>query len=350
MRAFDLGEPDVRIGPDYHRYLLTIPSQPYQALYGVLSDLGFKPIGVDFISHRAALASHLAPDFQTFGLDVGFATLWAARAWSDVRHVPEQKLPEILDISGRFSTYHRLLTLRIRELSDAYRRCLLAELTDFSGGYKSPEHGTLFANGFQTYLEAAIHAFLADAAGLRDLIAETIWRLVLREPSTDVNTLSALLKRTKKLQIQSELLRRVHKAGADGGWLKNLTELRNSVTHIAPLANTHELHDSQIRLLRIGDGVTPIVHYPLTTQEGTLRQRPPPIDFDGDENEILARLQAYKAFVDESGDALLYAADVLRRLVELSTQVRDAAQLRHQMRTITDKDLVGPVVFHGRQP
>lgn len=350
LRAFDLDDPNVRIGPDFDRHFLTIPRQPYSTLYAALERIGLISLGVDFISHRADISGHLAPDFQFFAPNFGFPALWGERAWSDVRNVPEQKTPEIIDISGRFATYHRLLSLRIRELSDGYRRCLFAHLTDFDGRYIKPSHGTLFSNGFQTYVEAAIHAFLADAAGLRDLISEAVWRLVLREQSRDVTTLTALLKRTKQRQDRPPVLQSIHEAAVDGGWLKILTELRNSVTHIAPLANTHEMHETQLRLLHIGGGDVPIVHYPLTTREGSLRSRASPIDFDGDEGEIKMRIEAYAAFVEESGDALAYATDAMRRLVDLATQVREAAGLRHQMAVITSKDIIGPIVFHGPKP
>jgi hypothetical protein len=113
------------------------------------------------------------------------------------------------------------------------------------------------------HIEAAIHAFPADAAGMRDLIAEAAWRLVLKQPAADVTTLATLLKRTR---ARSEpLIVEIREAGAEGGWLKALTELRNAVTHIAPLANTHEVHLIDFRLQALGSGVLPYLHYPLTS-------------------------------------------------------------------------------------
>jgi hypothetical protein len=350
LRAFDLGDPNVRIGPEFDLHLLTIPKQPYSELYAALQRIGLVPLGVDFISGQGDILGRSAPDFQFFVPNSGFSALWGERAWSDVRNVPEQKTSEIIDLSGRFSTYHRLLNLRIRELSESYRRCLFAQVTDFEGRYKTSTHGTLFSNTFQTYVEAAIHAFLADAAGFRDLIAEAVWKLVLREQSRDVNTLSVLLKRTKQRSDPPPILQSIHEAAGETGWLKVLTGLRNSVTHIAPLANTHEMHETQLRLFRIGEGAVPIMHYPLTTREGSLRLRPEPIDFDGNENDIKARIEAYAAFVEESGDALAYAVETMRCLVRLATEVREVAGLRHQMAVLTGKDIIGPIVFHGRKP
>jgi hypothetical protein len=82
--------------------------------------------------------------------------------------------------------------------------------------------------------------------------------------------------------------------------------------------------------------------------DGSLRSRPEPIDFDAEDEEVLkARLDEYRQFVEHSRDALAYVTDVLDRLVMLGNVVRTAAGLRSQMRTITDKDIVGPVTIYG---
>lgn len=306
LRAFDIGDADVRVGPDYGLHLLQFPTQPYARTYAVLQDIGLEILGVDFISHRSALVAGEPPDFQVFWPQAGFAEMACERAWSQVRHVPEQRGPEIVDIAGRFATYLRLLNLRVRELSDAYRNCLRSKLIDLDGSYKRPQDRTLFANGYLVHMEAAIHAFLADAAGLRDLIAEAIWRLVLKEASQDVTTLASLLRRTRSRSNAAPLLTEIHAAGADGGWLRALTDLRNAITHVAPLANSHELHSTQVRLRPLRGGSAPIVHYPLTTAEGGLRPRPSPVDFE-QEAILKERLEEYRGFVDTSGDALTYA-------------------------------------------
>lgn len=348
LRAFDLGESDVRVGPDFNRYFMTFPTQPYQETYQVLHSFGLESIGVDIISSSVPDVLE-PPNFQTFTLEVGFAAKWSERAWGDVRHVPEQKTREIVDISGRFATYHRLLTLRIRELSEAYRRCLYACLTDLDGRYAPPKPNTFYSNGFQTYIEAAIHAFLADATGLRDLVAEATWRLVLGEPTKDVTTFSTLLKRTRQRKDGHPFLAHLHEAGSPEGWLKVLGQLRDSVTHIAPLANTHELHETQVRLQPLRGGSAPVLHYPLTTKDGAVRPRPDPIDFD-DEATLHERFKVYAAFVAESEDALRYASRTARQLITLADQVRQQAGLKHKMLEITDADIVGPSRFHSGTP
>jgi hypothetical protein len=349
LRAFDLGDDEVRVGPDYEWSLLQFPTQPYAQTFTALRGIGLRTIGVDFIAHRTTAVLRDPPDFQAFSLVGGFAGLDGERAWSQVKNVREQRSPEVVDTAARFSTYHRLLNLRLRELSAAYNNCLLAKLTDMDGSYRRPTDRTLFANGHLVNVEAAIHAFLADAAGLRDLIAEAVWRLVLREPAPDVTTLATLLKRTRTRADTPPLLSEIRTAGSVGGWLKAMTELRNAITHVAPLANSHELHSMQVRLQPLQGGSVPIVHYPLTTADGGLRPRPSFVDFD-ETAQLKARFDEYDEFVNQSGDALIYASETFDRLVSLATRVRLAAGLKHQLLTITDADIIGPVQFFPGMP
>jgi hypothetical protein len=349
QRAFDLGEPKIRIGPDLNRPFLTIPDQPYAEAYRALASIGLAPIGVDFITGPPRLREQAPADFQTLAEDHHCTALWCERAWSDVRNVPSQRDAITLSISARFTTYHRLLTLRIRDLSEAYRRCLLARLTDIDGQYSHPVPGSLFSNGFQTLIEAGIHAWLADAAGMRDLIAEAIWRLVLRESSDQVTTLTAFLRRTKGRDDDSGLIADLQAAGAADAWLKVLSDLRNGIIHAAPLANTHELHMTQCREQPLQGGSMPALHYPLTAAGGLLRPRPDPIDFE-DEAALEGRLREYRAFVDASGDALTYACATTTRLVVLANRVREAAGLSHRIRQITSADIIGPVRFAAPPP
>lgn len=262
-----------------------------------------------------------------------------------MKNVKSQRTPEIIDISSRFATYHRLLAIRIREISEAYKGTLTSKLTDIDGKYRRPEKDTLFSNGSQAHIEAAIHAFLADAAALRDLIAESIWKLILRNQNNEVTTLGSLIKKTKNYSHKGDLLSYIHCHGSDGGWIKNLTDIRNSIIYVAPLANTNELQSLHLRILQLKGGSIPIIHYPLTTSDGRLRIRPEPVDFD-DHHNLKARIQTYHDFVKQSGDALIYANRCLGQLVELGNKVRETAKLQHEILTITDADIIGPIRIH----
>jgi len=347
LRAYDIGDANIRIGPDLRCHLLSIPTQPYRRVYLALGSIGLDTLGVDFITNTGPISELQPPDFHIYTAGAGFAAMTGERAWSDVKNVPEQATAEILNIAGRFTTYHRLLTLRIRDLSEAYRACLLLHLTDLDGKYAAPVEGQLFSNLFRTHIEAAMHAFLADAAGLRDLIAETIWRLVLNRSTREVTTLATILKRTRSSPAEHPLLAELHAAGAEGRWLKVLTDLRNAIIHIAPLGNTHELHLMQLRLNPVKGGVVPGLHFPLTAADGTVRPRSEPIEVR-DEAQFKARRDTYRDFVDGSGDALAYACQTTALLIGLAARVRVATGLRQQMLQITDADIVGKVrIFKG---
>lgn len=343
-RAFDIGEPEIRVGVDFNRTMLTIPNQPYEHVFAALETIGLQVIGADFIS-GASHDLNLPPDFHPITQTYEVSALWGERAWSDVKNVKSQRTPEIIDISSRFATYHRLLAIRIREISEAYKGALTSKLTDIDGKYRRPEKDTLFSNGFQAHIEAAIHAFLADAAALRDLIAESIWRLILRNQNNEVTTLGSLIKKTKNYSHKGDLLSYIHCHGSDGGWIKNLTDIRNSIIHVAPLANTNELQSLHLRILQLRGGSIPIIHYPLTTSDGRLRIRPEPVDFDDHQN-LKARIQTYHEFVKQSGDALIYANRCLGQLVELGNKVRETAKLQHEILTIMDADIIGPIRIH----
>jgi hypothetical protein len=264
-----------------------------------------------------------------------------------VKNVPDQRTPEVLDISGRFKAYHRLLTLRIGDLSEAYRHCLFGQMFDLQGKRQHPPDRQLFSNGFQPRLEAAVHAWLADAAGLRDLIAEAVWRLVLKDAEPGPKKLAPFLTATKARTAEHPLVAELQIAGAAGGWLKVLSDLRNDVLHTAPLANSQELDSMQVRMLQLASGGgLPSAHYPLTLADGGLRPRPAPVNFD-DEANLRSRLDAYRDFVDGSGDALDYAVRTTERLIGLATRIREAAGLTHKIRNITSADLIGPIQIGG---
>ncbi len=340
-RAFDLGGEQVRIGPDFPRRFLEIPTRPYAETFRALQSIGLRPIGVEFLTRATQIGAD-APDFQTFDIRAGYTAMTGRHEWSQVQNIETQRSSQILDVSSRFSTYYRLLTYRVLGLSEAYRSTLIGQLTDFDGSYRIPEDGTLFSNGFRTALEAAIHAFLADAACLRDLIAEAIWKLVLREPSTDVTTLRTFIKRTKQRKDDHPIVRQVHEAAEEDGWLFTLTSLRNAVIHIAPMGNAHELSECQVRFQALQGGSIPTIHYPLLSSNGRVRPSQDPVDFYDDEIREV-RLADYDAFVKSSMDALEYLCGCHFRLVRMATDVRVAAQLDHKMLELTDKDIIGPV-------
>jgi hypothetical protein len=203
------------------------------------------------------------------------------------------------------------------------------------------EDNLFFDNTFRRYIDAAIHAFVGDAASFRDLLAETTWRLVLRgtEP---VRKLSAFLRAAKSTNqpIAQEIL----EASNEGGWLKGLTDLRNHITHVAPVGRGSSLQFCQPRVLTIASEVQVLcMHYPLLDESGAVREHPFPVDKE--KTAIKKALENYKSFADTSQDALQYAWVTLNKLVQLFAEVRSVCALRSEIPHLTDADIIGKPTF-----
>lgn len=339
LRAIDLGNGPVSIEVDPDKVFAEFQRPRYSQLYGMLSHHGMTPVGVDISSHRMQADGLMPPDWRVFVAGKGFYISDVEQDWGNVRNVEGQKDAALVDLSLRFQTYLRLLLLRIRHLSEAYHQALRAKMlsAEAFGGEATPG---LFAGAYLTDIEAAIHAFLADASGLRDLIAEALWRLVMKQEDGAVTVLSSFLKKARS--HDDPLVAEVVAAGAEGGWLKTLTTLRNAITHVAPLAQSQELHMMDLRQATLGDIAAPILHFPLLTEAGELRARP--TLFAGSPREMMqARLEEYRAFVAGSGDALEYCLQTLDRLAHLAARVRVAAGLQAEMMVFDQSNIIGGV-------
>ncbi len=311
----------------------------YSDLYRQIRSFDLSVVGAEFLN----LQSHkglAAPDWQCASAAGGFKILSERNLWAQVRHAAgKDGRPVIFDIAARVSTYLDLLPIRIFELSRSYQRSLRSHCADRVAPKK--RDNTFFQNSFQRYIDAAIHAFVADAASFRDLIAESVWRLVLQQ-NESVTTLARFLKRAK--ESEDEIAQSILAAGREGGWLYSLTNLRNHITHVAPVGRASAFHMSQDRLVKIGPSFeVSTLHYALLDSNGVVREAPEP-DFR-DAANMRAALEEYRTFCNTSLDALAYSWSTLDKLVGLISEVRTSAGLRAEMPVITDKDLIGKVRF-----
>lgn len=336
LRAVDDRSGMVFVQAGHDQRLAQFPAPPYHDLYRHLIAGGVRPIGAEFVN-RQSLQGLMAPDWQCAALEGGFKLRKERDLWSGVRHaaIADGALV-VRDLAERAGTYLDLLPIRILQLSEAYNQALRAHIANGNAD------SVFFENTFSDYIDAAIHGFVADAASFRDLIAESLWRLIVKETGP-VTTLSALLKKAKS--HSHPLVQSVIAAGADGGWLKNLSELRNHITHVAPVGRSADFHMCQPRKLKIGKTIeVTALHYALLEGAGTLRPDPGPVDFNC-EDAIRARLEEYQGYCNTSIDALEYAWMTLGKLLDLLTDLRLAARLRSEMLTLTDKDVVGDIVL-----
>jgi hypothetical protein len=128
-----------------------------------------------------------------------------------------------------------------------------------------------------------------------------------------------------------------------GEWLGQLSYLRNEITHAAPIGG-RGLRDCTVRAHQLGEGVVPRLHYPLFGGDGKVFDDTLELDFK-DEASARATINHYQAWSNCSVDALDYAWRVTDHLVKLLARVRIASEICGEMPTITDKDILGPVVF-----
>jgi hypothetical protein len=340
LRAVDLndGKVWIEISPDHRFGHFETP--PYPQLYDVLQKLGFETIGIDFLENHV-FAGAMPPDWQTFRLGSGCYDLVAERAWSHVGHAADQNSDLILKIlAGKIRTYLRLIPIRLRQLSDAYNQSLRSAVSKPA----PTEIGNHFDNGWTTYIDAAVHAFLSDASAFRDVLAETIWRIILKRESVAVTSIRGLIKhaRSEDHPLVSTVLESTRE-----GWLRELSDLRNHIVHVAPVSQSQEHHFVELRGFEAPDGQTlPTIHLPLLSADGSVRIPTREVIPYRDEAAIMASLQSYVAYSAAGQDALLVCNGYCFKLVELAMNIKMAANLKEEEFVVTDADMAGPPTFY----
>lgn len=341
LQAEDFDGDTVDIVVDGCAPILQFARPPFRELYSALEKRGFQPIGVRIIE-EAADGNGLNPaNWHAWKTPRGLVGREIIQAWSDLLRCKEARADESIgELAAKLSAYLRLCNIRLFQLAMAYHDMLRHKLT--SDGV--PAMGTLFSNPWTLYVDAAIHAYLADAAALRDALAEAVWRLVLKNTNGAVTSMKGLRKHAKT--STHTLAMGMLADGADGGWIKNLTDLRNDVIHVAPVSTRQEHRLSEIRMKPLTGGKSaPVLHHPLTDARWAPPARLPRARDYNDEAEVKASFDAYRAFVATSGDALEYAWRTLGHLMTLADDVRLASGLKGETLTITDADIIGEPIF-----
>lgn len=339
LRAVDDRSGKCAIQVEYNQVFGHFQTTEYSQLYSQLIGLSLPPLGCEFVN-AASYQGQQPPDWELASPENGFLILAERNAWSNIRFAEsENGNAATADIAGRTATYLQLLSIRMLQLSRAYNDMLRCWAQN-----RNRKAGHLFDNLYMTYVDAAVHAFVADAASFRDLITESIWCLVLQN-APRVTRLTSF--RREVSSSQHPLADVVLQAANEGGWLFKFTALRNDIIHVAPIGKRAGLHMCMIQELAIGASVFPYLRYPLLDTDGAVRASRLP-DLRTDE-AARRSLKDYKAFVERSIDALDYAWDITNKLVELQRGVRTAAGLHAEFPHITDNDVIGDIVWlpHG---
>jgi len=328
LRAVDVRSDQVFVQLHGTKRFLHFPTPAYANLYVSLKKLGFEVLGVEFVTQRP----YAAPDWWYAPPEGQFKLMTASRAWGEMRHLAyQEQKADVVDISKRCTALLELLGIRILQMSNAYNGAYLAQ----AGNGSLPE-GCLFDNTYVPHIEAAIHAFLADATNLRDLLFEFVSKYVLRDRSGSWSFKE--FKRHPKLSeypVAVELI----EAGSNG-WLKRLTDLRNDVVHVAPIGAHHSFPSCCTRKVCLPDGGT--IHFLSYGLVDGASVKSAATDSVGIENDelIISELQEYKSQLDASDDALKYAWITLGKLIELAEAARTASGLAGIMPTIGPDDIV----------
>lgn len=259
--------------------------EKYGELYKSLISLGLTPVGVEFV-YGTANGGLAPPDWECAAPQGGFMALSEGLAWDNIRTAALSDGNRLVaDIASRSKTYLQLLSIRILQLSDAYNQTIRAA--------RDARPGHFFSNRFLPFIDAALHAFVADAACFRDVIVETVWRLVLKEDAS-VTTLATFLRKAKTNPHPCATA--IVAMGQPGGWLKTFSDLRNEVTHVAPVGRSQTFHMCYARAMPCGDGQITLLHYPLLAEDGSVRRSGEDefLDFK-DEAKVKSRIEEYRA-------------------------------------------------------
>ncbi|WP_438731068.1 hypothetical protein ACR9YC_05740 [Parasphingorhabdus sp. DH2-15] len=338
LRAVDFGRENVTVAISPEIALLKFPTPEFSQLYRYLNNLNLVPIGVEF--PNSLTAERKAPaDWQSLFTNTGHLLMTERRAWSEIRHYAAAEAnEETFRVASKCATYLDLINIRLFQLSNAYNRTLNGR---YLNGWQANH---LCSDGFMGEIDAAVHAFAADSGSFRDLIAEIVWRYILKENAT-VTTLGTFIKKSKN--HDNGLAQEILTAADDGGWLKSLSNLRDSIVHIAPFGMSDPFHEYQVRELILNEATKiPRIHYPLLKKSGTVYTKEEAFPPNNDEDSFHKMVSDYNSFVNESIDGLTYAWQQIERLGSLLSRVRIATDLKHKPITITDDDVVGDIKVH----
>jgi hypothetical protein len=330
LRAVDARDGRVSIQISANDPIAMFTAPPYPDVYPTIMSLGLQPVGVEFM-RGGSFVGTAPPDWQCTSPSDGFQILAEQRAWQNIRTAAHNaKQPALANFASRAKSYLSLLQIRLFHLSEAYSRML-----QFAGSIKPDQ---LFDNLWQPYLDAAIHAYLADSASFRDLIAEGVWSFLLTGGSP-VTTVASFLKHAK--ESDDVLAQAIIDAGKPGGWIKVFTDLRNEVTHVAPVGRSSSLHLCQAKEVQCGPVKVLTLHYPLLASDGTIyRADETSLDFK-DETQVRRQIDKYRVYCLNSIDGLTYAWETTARFVGLLSSLRYRAGFRQEEIAFTSADIRG---------
>lgn len=341
LRAYSAPGQPVKVGQQNLTYF-QFENVDYSMLYQVLSKIGLTPIGVEFVEMQEQISGVHPANFEVLS-PTGFENMASRREWTNVAtaNVREATNHPHVNLARRISTYQRLLSWRLLQISEAYHRMSYEVRTEVERNPTVGKYG--FENQWTWELQTTIHGFLSDAATLRDVLAEAVWKLLVRDEQHDVLTMGSLMKKAKN--HEDSFVQNFINQGKDCGWLGSLTDIRNETTHVVPLKGLHETFYCFMRETPIQDS-SPVMsmHCPLTTGDWELRRGVNREVKWSNDSQAREALKTYNDYVETSGDALEYCWRTICKFAEWAEKLRVEAKLTAKPLTLTDEDLAGATI------
>jgi hypothetical protein len=342
-RAFNGLDPQVVFTPSVQpggAFAITLAH--YHSIHSRLGELGVTAIGFDFITSSEA-EGLLPTNWRPF-LPLGGNVLWPCNdqvaAWAHIAHAAyEANDPRLWDLARRLSHQLRVCAWRLREVSEAYHRQLVARCERRAFG-----PGERFQDGFTWFVFLAMQGFLVDACILRDYLAE-FFALYCCERDARGEAITSMAQLKKKVlsnAVTDALAGDLRSATDDGGWLHRLGAYRDLVVHCAPLERAGAKILARTSDMRLGDShMLPAVSLALPDDPAQIRRaRVAGESFSDMELSFLAKASRGDA---PGTDCLMYAYQSLNRLTRLVSDFASRSPLAPKPRHLTDADLAGPI-------
>lgn len=313
--------------------------------YGRLRAAGFAVIGADFYVDVDQFDGIRPPEWRAHHRLR--STRWPcadqADQWSFIaRSAVKVGNGPLWDVASRVSHQLRTCDWRLREVSEAYRSQLNAQILS-----NSFVHGQRFIDGFTWLSYLSIQAFLVDACTLRDYLAEyralVLMQVDKLQFKTKITRLSPLKRQyLSKGDLFSSIDQKLNEESDPTGWLHTLGAYRDLVVHYAPLASAgRRLYAICVSMQFDGQVSVPSIKLPIPPDPVKISTDRTAGRHLADPNRDYARFLSSLEDPTTAQDGLLYCHASLGRLAQLASDLGTLSPVKAEVPVITDEEIVG---------
>jgi hypothetical protein len=218
----------------------------YHSLFMELNNIGLMPFGVAFYTYRQQFEAIDPPEIRHFSTSSKYGN-WlvekAVQTWSQIRNTAVDQLCDVqlMDLCQRITFELRAANLKWFEISSAYNQVLNKVVREAKFKDSLP-----FNDGNTFVVYVSIHSFLAEAASLRDYLAEYIANHILpeqpeRSEKEYISKMASLRKQLTRSDIKHPLASYIVQSTDEdnAGWLAEMSAYRDLVLHHAPADRAH---------------------------------------------------------------------------------------------------------------